>query len=636
MVADPYQWQIKQVHFPISKIGLPLLVALGILGCSNDEPNSSVASQAFTYKQPTVYSRSQSTLPYGEFKPPISEKTPILPQLKKEKPTGLVTIKDGVAFSSSSSWAGNDTEWLPMGEMAVLLDDESPSLHIITQVLVMQLQDLPHFEQITIYPPGELPRNGSLIPDLTLRLKIANESDAEEESHSIKFIGGSGLMGNIQPRYQSGEPPLPNWTVHGEVEPLYASGWHDDPHLARKVAKSVSEKLVELLRERLSELRKQRALLPELPAGFYPQYRTTPDIESLLGYQVREIYSLRGMLTPNHTCWEFTADLAPENVFTKLAEKLKSHGWQEQRTYLSEEATGNNFIDLYHPHRNTSLRIGNNWKNENLFLFGTNNPNRFFAVSRELMKAEERLEAVDQFLEQSPSPEQLAVLPAILNSRNNHPQITNALEQAAPAMAIEDLFQSVNYLHRTARNAAAASKLHSMACLQMMGMETSDDLQEELEEQAKNFKLHVDAASSDSELIPFTLNPGQLKEFGILEPRDIIASQTLIRKVGQPVIIRVSKQQFVAINVYQNRPLLDDQDGPPTKPLIFRVFRIEGDYNEADGRYSSWSHSNFTQQVSAGEQHEVGNEYLKRFKLTCNIADDGKTYQLSASQPIVE
>ncbi|MCH7988652.1 MAG: hypothetical protein IID46_05800, partial [Planctomycetes bacterium] len=91
--------------------------------------------------------------------------------------------------------------------------------------------------------------------------------------------------------------------------------------------KDIGGEIAKAITAKLKELRDKHDALPELPAGFYPEWRPTPDFNFLKKYKVEQLTSVHGLCFHNETFWRINAVENVDETMTSIHKQLQDNGW---------------------------------------------------------------------------------------------------------------------------------------------------------------------------------------------------------------------------------------------------------------------------------------------------------------------
>lgn len=606
-------------------------------GQQGRESGSERSSVEAIYRRPVTYVRSLCQNLYGEFKPVDPEEAPEIPPEKKE--SGVWVRGDSFIGMTGSGWSGNDEEWIPLDRIGIFLESDDPRLHLVALHLVKHLDRLPHYREITVYPPETRPADGALAPDLHVRVRLEEVPEGEkgETKFLLRYLGGSGFVGGFHPRYLDGRPPTPSWEFDGEVEASsFRVGIGRDQGGFDRLADKFGEKIFESIRDQVRKRRLESAVLPDLPDAFYPEAKPAPRFAFLEERGATRLLSQRTLLRPNVTWWTFRGEGPPEELLGEISSALQEEGWEEDRLFFSSDEDGIRYANLKHPERRAAIKVGTNWHDEADWFFGKDRegPPVYFVVYQEIASEADREAMVDALLASDPTPSQLAIVPAVID-RGEEPEWLEPLLSAAPSFSPAELCRASYLLHVDFREEEAARDLHTLASIKSLWREMPDDVLEDLEDLAGRLESDDHEIEEDPILLALSLSPQQRERFGVREADAVDIGEELSRKIGEPFLVRLEENAWAGLIVYRSRPFVDDEgDGAPPEPFLLRAFHLhrepargENDYTPSRGK-GHRSHG-----IGPGGSREVELIEWDARRLEVTVGSDGEEYRIRIEGP---
>jgi hypothetical protein len=206
-----------------------------------------------------------------------------------------------------------------------------PFLGRVAELLAEQIKTNRIIDELKVASPAELPKDGSLAPDVFIILELANLEKSgfvNQETKTVFHLSlGNHPWRSRSSYHDSTSPPIVDhdWTATLDMESSFSGiRTHGD----RALAQDIAGQLIKAMSNQVVSLTEKVAPMPELPAELYGPYEPVPDFSFLKDLKAERVASYHGMLTHNETFWKFTVPGDPGSVFKELTGKAEAQGWK--------------------------------------------------------------------------------------------------------------------------------------------------------------------------------------------------------------------------------------------------------------------------------------------------------------------
>ena len=244
----------------------------------------------------------------------------------------LAVIEARNDTNSSSSTSSSDNSRLACRHLAVILEGGSPLLRRVGSVLVEQLKKIPAVESVDLQPDGVFPENGRQAPDIFIRLRLARLKETVlpyslDLNVQISVDYSREALRNIHGYHDTRMPPLLGF--NGQIQLTHASTTTGYESVRYSMAAgNIATELGKQIAKTLEGWREKHGLLPDLPAGFYGDYRASELPEPFDRLKPTLLGSYTGLLTHNETYRQFTLADEPTKPVEELRDAMTALGWK--------------------------------------------------------------------------------------------------------------------------------------------------------------------------------------------------------------------------------------------------------------------------------------------------------------------
>lgn len=254
---------------------------------------------------------------------------------------GVIESRNNTQTTSTVS-AGSHAS-IPMQRVAIVLGLNHPLLSEIAQFLKDSLKEIPDVKSVDIWPKGENPPSGGLLPDVWIRLEMPKISEMRlfptlQLNTEITMTASNEPFHSSHSYQETFSRPAIDYNLNCDLS--HTSKTVSINSASEKYALATPEigkELVSALRDFLDKNKAQYGSAPAEMERFLP--------ERISEYQVpldnlKNIKpSIQGYLplASNIAYWEIPVENDLKTDFNRMAESLKQAGWHEQSNYGENE-----------------------------------------------------------------------------------------------------------------------------------------------------------------------------------------------------------------------------------------------------------------------------------------------------------
>jgi hypothetical protein len=236
---------------------------------------------------------------------------------------------------TESTVYGDLPERLLARRVAILSESDHPAAGYMALALQRKIAEVPSVERIDYYPPGYTIPRGERVPDIVLRLEVADYRslwlpfyyDADVKA-AVDTRLSPLLVRQLQPSHWSRPTP---WVQHCSRIGLAGEStiWGPASHKLRAVAEKAGEDIGSQITGSLSALVKGKGVLGALPDYLTGEYREIDPVDApiLARPGIREVLSGSAPLHRHMSVWRLV-DLRPRaEVLKDVAAEMEAAGW---------------------------------------------------------------------------------------------------------------------------------------------------------------------------------------------------------------------------------------------------------------------------------------------------------------------
>ncbi len=244
------------------------------------------------------------------------------------------------SFSSSSS-GSTDPSFFAGRSLAIFNLSDHLLMQRAGRELLEQLTQDREFERVEYYPLGHSPEVGSQATDLivTLDIRSLEVSGWVSQKVDASIVGslGRSFSHTTTSYVTSAAPPIVR--MNADIELTHHSTMRGVESSAAKYklqGKDIGGALAKQVTDKLKSLREEHELLPALPAGFYPQWRPTPEFDFVDEYGAERMTSQHGLGFHNETFWRITGTEFINAALASIHAELLERGWEGELDAIND------------------------------------------------------------------------------------------------------------------------------------------------------------------------------------------------------------------------------------------------------------------------------------------------------------
>jgi hypothetical protein len=244
----------------------------------------------------------------------------------------LAVIEARNDTNSSNSTSSLDNSRLACRHLTVILEGGSPLLRRVGSELAEQIKKIPAVASVDFQPDGVFPENGRQAPDIFIRLRLAGLKETvlpySLDLHAQIAVDFSReALRNIHGYHDTRMPPLLDF--NGQIQLTHTSTTTGYESVRYSMAAgNIAAELGKQIAKTLEGWREKYGLLPDLPAGFYGDYRVSELPAPFDRLKPTLLGSYTGLLTHNENYRQFTLTDEPTKPVEELRDAMTALGWK--------------------------------------------------------------------------------------------------------------------------------------------------------------------------------------------------------------------------------------------------------------------------------------------------------------------
>ena len=417
----------------------------------------------------------------------------------------IAAIKSGNNTNTSSVSNSSNNSKLACKNVAVFCEDSDVLICRIGNDLKEFIKKIPNIETVDYYNSDSHPPQNAISPDIFIRLNLDNikenflpyilklQADIHVLISNHSVSGGSGY-------YDNRTPPIFNYSLNMELSHKSETTGYESIRYdmaSKDIAKQISKEL----EKNIKTWREKYGLLPDIPAGFYGEYKPNELPEPFESFEIKKLYSYSGLMKHNETAWQTDVSGDAVGKLGKLQDQLVELGWKKLSGDLDERflemrlEKDNRRLHIFKQRESDSFRPG-------VFVTTTQKvekakPTRLNISDVESLNDEELYSALDKLLEEPVNMELVMLFERMFNS----PEQDKFFEllRSKPLTSLNDQIRLAEmYDGRKMQEEAKQTFFRAKALFWIMPEES--DLRSRLQQLAKKFgdeKLVQEAPSRD-------------------------------------------------------------------------------------------------------------------------------------------